>query len=85
MIADTFEAASRSLDKVNEDTLTELIDRLVREKVDDGQFDNCLLTFEDLSIIKKVLVKTLLAAGHSRIKYPSRERTVSQPDLEMST
>jgi putative nucleotidyltransferase with HDIG domain len=72
MIADSFEAASRSLDKVNEETLTELIDRLVREKVEDGQFDHCLLTFEELSIVKRALVKTLLAAGHSRIKYPER-------------
>ena len=74
MIADSFEAASRSLERVNEDTLTELVDRIVREKVEDGQFDQCLLTFEDLSIVKRVLVKTLLAAGHSRIKYPVSER-----------
>jgi putative nucleotidyltransferase with HDIG domain len=74
MIADSFEAASRSLERINEDTLTELIDRIVREKVDDGQFDQCLLTFEELSIIKRVLVKTLLAAGHSRIKYPIAEK-----------
>ncbi len=74
MISDSFEAASRSLDKVNEDSLTELIDRLVREKIDDGQFDHCLLTFEELSIVKRILVKTLLAAGHSRIKYPVAEK-----------
>lgn len=74
MIADSFEAASRSLEKVNEDTLTDLINRIVREKVEDGQFDQCLLTFEELSIIKHVLVKTLLAAGHSRVKYPLHEK-----------
>ena len=74
MIADSFEAASRSLEKVNEETLTELIDRIVREKVDDGQFDQCLLTFEELSVVKRHLVKTLLAAGHSRIKYPHVEK-----------
>lgn len=84
MIADTFEAASRSLDKVNEETLTELIDRLVREKIDDKQFDQCLLTFEELSIVKKMLVKTLLAAGHSRIKYPKQEREILQAHLEES-
>lgn len=84
MIADTFEAASRSLDKVNEETLTELIDRLVREKIDDKQFDHCLLTFEELSIVKKILVKTLLAAGHSRIKYPKQERAILQNHLEES-
>jgi len=84
MISDTFEAASRSLDKVNEEILNELIERLVREKVEDGQFDQCLLTFEELSIVKKVLVKTLLAAGHSRIKYPKQERVILKPHLGKS-
>ena len=74
MIADSFEAASRSLEKVNEETLTALIERIVREKIDDGQLNHCLLTFEELSTVKKVLVKTLLAAGHSRIKYPKNEK-----------
>lgn len=74
MIADSFEAASRSLDKLNEESLTELIERIVREKIDDGQFDQCLLTFEELSVVKRILVKTLLAAGHSRVKYPIAER-----------
>lgn len=83
MIADSFEAASRSLDRINEETLAELIDRLVRDKIDDGQFDDCLLTFEELSIVKKVLVKTLLAAGHSRIKYPTKEKkTIPMPVAE---
>ncbi len=77
MIADSFEAASRSLDKINEETLTELMDRIVNEKVGDGQFDQCLLTFEELSIIKRVLVKTLLAAGHSRVKYPLWDKNES--------
>lgn len=74
MIADSFEAASRSLDRLNEESLTELVERIVREKIDDGQFDQCLLTFEEISVIKRVLVKTLLAAGHSRVKYPIAER-----------
>lgn len=84
MIADSFEAASRSLDKVNEQTLMELIDRLVRDKVDDGQLDQCSLTFEELSIVKKVLVKTILAAGHARIKYPNQERKTIPLNLEAS-
>jgi hypothetical protein len=76
MIADSFEAASRSLDVINEDTLTSLIDRLVREKVEDGQLDQCLLTFEDLSLVKKALVKTIMAAGHARVKYPVPEKNL---------
>ncbi len=74
MIADSFEAASRSLENKTEETLTDLIERIVREKIDDGQLDHCLLTFEELSIVKKTLAKTLLAAGHSRVKYPVAEK-----------
>lgn len=73
MIADSLEAASRSLDKITEETLTELASRLIREKAEDGQFDECLLTFEELSIVKSTLVKTLVAFGHSRIKYPAKD------------
>lgn len=73
MIADTVEAASRTLEKVTEQSLTELSNRLIREKADDGQFDDCLLTFEELAVVKETLVKTLVAFGHSRVKYPTKE------------
>lgn len=73
MIADSLEAASRSLDKINEQTLMELANRLIKEKAEDGQLDNCLLTFEELAKVKETLVKTLVAFGHARIKYPTRE------------
>lgn len=81
MIADTVEAASRSLDKVNEESLMELASRLVREKADDGQFDECLLTFEELAIVKSVLVKTLVAFAHARVKYPMREKPSESPPI----
>lgn len=70
MIADTLEAASRSLDTYTADTLSELIDSLIAQKIEDGQFDDSLLTFEELGIVKSVLLKTLIAATHPRIKYP---------------
>lgn len=73
MIADSLEAAARSLDKVNEETLTELANRLIKEKSDDGQFDQSLLTLEELAIVKETLVKTLVAYGHARVKYPGQE------------
>jgi putative nucleotidyltransferase with HDIG domain len=85
MIADSFEAASRSLERVTEEALTELIDRIVREKIEDGQFDQCLLTFEELSIVKRMLVKTLLAAGHSRIKYPAHKEKGIHEHFEESS
>lgn len=70
MIADTLEAASRCLDLFNESTITHLVETLIAQKMEDGQFDDSLLTFEELGIVKRTLVKTLLAASHPRIKYP---------------
>ncbi len=72
MIADSVEAASRSLDEVTEDTVTEMVDRLVSEKADDGQFDECQLTFQELSTVKQSIVKALLVTRHLRVKYPSK-------------
>ena len=76
MIADTFEAASRSVDSSNEDILNELINRLLIEKIEDGQFDECMLSCEDLNVVKGALVKTLLATAHSRVKYPKYDRSL---------
>lgn len=70
MIADTLEAASRSLDLFNESTVTALVESLIAHKMEDGQFDESLLTFEELGIVKTTIVKTLMAASHPRVKYP---------------
>ena len=75
MIADSLEAASRCLDDFSEETVSNLVERIVSEKAEDGQFDECRLTFEELQVIKKTLIKTICAYGHSRIKYPLRRIT----------
>lgn len=75
MIADTIEAASRSLDEVTEEVLTKMVDRLVSEKAEEGQFDECLISFKELSQVKKAIVKALLISRHLRIKYPEKDRT----------
>ena len=79
MIADSFEAACRSTDEINEEILTRLIDQIVREKMEDGQFDECLLSFEELGLVKKALVRCLLSIGHFRIKYPTKARLKTIP------
>ncbi|MEZ5314995.1 MAG: HDIG domain-containing protein [Chlamydiales bacterium] len=71
MIADTLEAASRCLDIFNEESVTHLVERLIAQKMEDGQFNESLLTFEELGIVKTTLIKTLLAANHPRVKYPT--------------
>lgn len=72
MIADTIEAASRSLDEVTEESLLEMVGTLVSKKAEEGQFDECPLTFEELGTIKKVIVKALLVSRHLRVKYPTK-------------
>lgn len=83
MIADAFEAGSRSIDELNQERLSELIDRIVREKIDDGQLDECQLTLEELNIIKLTMVRSLLSIGHVRVKYPVRPRSHSQDAKEV--
>ncbi len=80
MVADSLEAASRSLDEVTEEALERLLDTIVKEKIADGQFDESILTFQELGIIKKALIKSLLAIGHFRIKYPARLK--KEPHIE---
>ncbi len=70
MIADTIEAASRSLDEVTEETLTQMVERLVSDRINDHQFDDCPLSFEELTLVKKAIIKTLTVTSHIRIKYP---------------
>ncbi|MDE3047205.1 MAG: HDIG domain-containing protein, partial [Verrucomicrobiota bacterium] len=74
MICDSMEAATRSLEEINEQTLTELVGRLIAEKAEDGQLDDCQLTFEELARVRKTLVHTLLLSHHVRIKYPKKEK-----------
>ncbi len=72
MLADTFEAASRSMDEISEAAIADMIDKLVAEKTDDGQLNECQLTFEELGIVKKAMVKALIVGRHFRPKYPGR-------------
>lgn len=72
MIADCVEAASRCMEETTEQTIKEMVEKLVADKSKDGQFDECRLTFEELGIVKKTMIKTLLVASHLRIKYPTK-------------
>jgi len=78
MLSDTVEAASRSLDEISEEALQAMVDKLVKEKSDDNQLDECQLTFEELGLVKKTLVKTLSITGHLRVKYPEKKKKESE-------
>ncbi len=69
MLADSCEAAIRSLDKPTPVKVENLIDRIIKERLDSGQLNECGLTFKDLSIVSKSFMKTLEGMFHNRIKY----------------
>jgi putative nucleotidyltransferase with HDIG domain len=73
MISDSIEAAFSSLSKADESILQALIEEVVGKKIHDKQLDDCKLTFEELGIIKKVILKTLLVIGRSRVKFPEKK------------
>lgn len=73
--ADSIEAASRSLKKVSPQNVDELIDKLVTTRIEDGQLDECPLTMQEIAKIKKSFSYTLLNMLHSRVEYPSDEKT----------
>ena len=70
MLADAVEAASRSLDKPTATGITELVDRLAEARIEDGQFDDCEMTLEELSRVKRAFGVCLTNMMHSRIAYP---------------
>ncbi|PSQ95772.1 MAG: metal-dependent phosphohydrolase [Bacteroidetes bacterium SW_9_63_38] len=73
MLADSVEAASRSLDEPSHKRLKSLVDLLFQERIEDGQLDDTDLTFQDLRLIKDTFLKMLMGIYHVRIKYPDQE------------
>ncbi|MGB0413368.1 MAG: HD family phosphohydrolase [Coraliomargarita sp.] len=82
--ADGLEAASRSLKKVSQPAIEELIDNIFKDRIEDGQLDECPLTFQELDKIKQSFVYTLLNMLHSRIEYPKDEKEEPQDEPEPS-
>ena len=70
MLADGVEASVRSLDEKDEESIREMVDRIVDARVEDGQLDDAELTLRDIAQIKDAFVAQLLGMYHSRIKYP---------------
>jgi len=73
MLADSVEAASRSLQKPTPKRLETLIDSISRARAEDGQLADSSLTFADLSRIKETFLSILSGVYHFRVKYPDQE------------
>ena len=81
MLADTVEAAVRSMKTHNIDEIRDTIDKLVEAKIDAGQLDNCPLTFKEITTIKQSFLTILSGAYHQRVEYPKlRENNETEPN-----
>ena len=74
MMADSVEAASRSLPDYTEKSIRELVNRLIDTQVEEGYFKECPITFRDIAYAKTVLIEKLKTIYHTRISYPELKK-----------
>ncbi|EOU2052311.1 HDIG domain-containing protein [Clostridium perfringens] len=70
MLADSTEAAVRSINEPTEEKIEKMVNNIIDDKLATGQLDNCDLTLRDISKIKKCFLKALNGIHHERIEYP---------------
>jgi putative nucleotidyltransferase with HDIG domain len=71
MLADSVEASVRSLSSHDEPAIRTMVERIISERLLDGQFDECDITLRDLDRIRESFIGQLLAMYHRRIAYPT--------------
>jgi putative nucleotidyltransferase with HDIG domain len=74
MMADTVEAASRSMPDYTEKSIRDLVNRLIDCQVSEGFFRECPITFRDIAYAKTVLIEKLKTIYHTRVNYPELKR-----------
>jgi putative nucleotidyltransferase with HDIG domain len=70
MMADSVEAASRSLKKVDQQAIDSLVEKVINSQVTQEQFINCPITLRDIAEVKKIFKKMLMSIYHVRTEYP---------------
>ncbi|MGJ4851492.1 HD family phosphohydrolase [Bacillota bacterium Meth-B3] len=86
MLADTVEAAARAVPDPTPEKIGALIRRLARSKMEDGQLDECPLTFADISKVVSAFVTVLIGVYHERVEYPDitlpdrKQESMPQPE-----
>lgn len=79
MLSDTVEAAVRSIQEPTQEKISAMIKKLVRGKMEDGQLDECTLTFRDIGKICSAYETVLKGVFHERIEYPDLNRVKQSP------
>ena len=73
MMCDSVEAASRSLSEYTEENISTLVQRIIDSQVQEGYFNHCPITFQDIATTKQVLTEKLMTIYHTRVQYPTLE------------
>lgn len=74
MMADSVEAASRSLNEYTEESVSTLVDRIIDTQVKEGMFARCPITFENIDTAKQTFKEKLKSIYHTRISYPELKK-----------
>ena len=77
MMADTVEAASRSLNEYTEESISKMVDSMIDSQIADGQFKDAPISFKDVETVKKVLTEKIKNIYHSRIAYPELNKDIA--------
>ena len=78
MMADTVEAATRTLKDRSRESMSKMIQKLVKDKFESGQLSESPLTFRELTEISDAFIRTLTGIYHERIEYPDL-KTLKKP------
>jgi putative nucleotidyltransferase with HDIG domain len=70
MMADSVEAASRSLKKYDAETIDALVEKIINSQIEQNQFANADITFKDINTLKRIFKKKLMNMYHVRVEYP---------------
>lgn len=73
-VADSVEAAVRSMKEPNAEKIHKLVRAIIDDRVQDNQFDECDISIKELKCIERVLCETLNGIFHSRIEYPKADK-----------
>jgi hypothetical protein len=77
-VADSVEAAVRSLSKPTPELIEMLVKKIVADRLQDGQLNECDITIKEIEIVSHTLCETLKGIFHSRIEYPELTKKVKQ-------
>ena len=80
MIADTIEAATRAYMPPTKEEFVQRVNTLIDDKLKTGQFDECPITMEDLTVIKNTIINVLPSIHHSRVSYGEDKKTETKKE-----